>query len=269
MLCADSAPPSPLPLLLLPCCALRKVRMQDATGESCHPSGCKPRHRTCPITRCRTCAGAWRLAVTAFADAGFPCPQFKNPTDYFLGVASEPENIPELTDRQANRWNASVRRSFVGADEGMGAVTIVDGDASIRSAGKSLHSLHTYGAARVTKNDLEAAHHEANPPPPPPLSCMPACNVSTFMHVSRPLPLPPLLIRCIHWSTSFVCSAACEDRCARWLRGLVCLSLVLLSLARVAPRSCWWVIAGCGCPLWWPSGGERISVARRQERAHR
>lgn len=110
-------------------------------------------------------AGAWKLAVTAFADAGFPCPQFKNPTDYFLGVASEAENIPELVDRQSNRWNASVRRSFVGADEGMGAVTIVDGDASIRSTGKSLHSLHTYGAARVSKNDLEAAHHEVCHPP--------------------------------------------------------------------------------------------------------
>jgi hypothetical protein len=42
--------------------------------------------------------------VPAFAEVGFQCPQFKNPTDYFMKIASDEANIPALTQAQQQRW---------------------------------------------------------------------------------------------------------------------------------------------------------------------
>jgi hypothetical protein len=58
------------------------------------------------------CAGPWKDAVSAFAELGFQCPQFKNPTDYFMKVASDVENIPKLAEAQNDRWARTGSKKF-------------------------------------------------------------------------------------------------------------------------------------------------------------
>lgn len=41
-------------------------------------------------------AGPWEGSVERFAECGFQCPVFKNPTDYYMAVASDPENHAAL-----------------------------------------------------------------------------------------------------------------------------------------------------------------------------
>jgi hypothetical protein len=49
-------------------------------------------------------AGPWSDAVQTFAMAGFQCPQYKNPTDYFMKIASEPEGRETMVNVQKKRW---------------------------------------------------------------------------------------------------------------------------------------------------------------------
>jgi hypothetical protein len=50
--------------------------------------------------------------VPAFAEVGFQCPQFKNPTDYFMKIASDEANIPALTQAQQQRWAQVGSKNF-------------------------------------------------------------------------------------------------------------------------------------------------------------
>jgi hypothetical protein len=49
-------------------------------------------------------AGPWSGAVQTFAAAGFQCPQYKNPTDYFMKIASDPQGRETMYKVQKNRW---------------------------------------------------------------------------------------------------------------------------------------------------------------------
>lgn len=74
-------------------------------------------------------AGRWKEAVPVFAELGFQCPQFKNPTDYFMKVASDTDNIPALVQAQQHRWTQNGSEKFSSravtpeeAEAGMGAL---------------------------------------------------------------------------------------------------------------------------------------------------
>lgn len=58
------------------------------------------------------CTGPWKNSVPTFAELGFQCPQFKNPTDYFMKVASDTDNIPTLAQAQQRRWLESGSTKF-------------------------------------------------------------------------------------------------------------------------------------------------------------
>uniref|UniRef100_A0A7S0WUF3 ABC transporter domain-containing protein n=1 Tax=Chlamydomonas leiostraca TaxID=1034604 RepID=A0A7S0WUF3_9CHLO len=46
-------------------------------------------------------AGPWDGAVPAFAAAGFACPMYKNPTDYFISVLHDPQSAASICDAYA------------------------------------------------------------------------------------------------------------------------------------------------------------------------
>ena len=71
-----------------------------------------------------------------FAELGFQCPQFKNPTDYFMKVASDTENIPILAQAQQHRWlqNGSTRFSSRSAPG-----DVETGDAGAIPRGSRIH----------------------------------------------------------------------------------------------------------------------------------
>lgn len=83
-----------------------------------------------------TYAGAWKDAVPAFAEQGFQCPQFKNPTDYFMKVASDVENIPKLADAQQHRWAQTGSERF-------SARAIAAGNAKDSEVAKGTLTVHT------------------------------------------------------------------------------------------------------------------------------
>ena len=52
-------------------------------------------------------AGPWSESVEAFAAAGYQCPQYKSPTDYFLHVASDADALPVVFEvRAQTRYHA-------------------------------------------------------------------------------------------------------------------------------------------------------------------
>lgn len=82
--------------------------------------------------------GPWKDAVPVFAELGFQCPQFKNPTDYFMKVASDTDNIPTLAQAQQHRWisNGSARFSSR-------AALAPDVESGETGTGAAHHSLRT------------------------------------------------------------------------------------------------------------------------------
>lgn len=43
--------------------------------------------------------GAWEGAVEFFSEAGYKCPIYKNPTDYFMSLAKDDESIPRIVEK--------------------------------------------------------------------------------------------------------------------------------------------------------------------------
>lgn len=50
--------------------------------------------------------------METFAESGFQCPVFKNPTDYYMSIASNPDNHEKLLEEQDKRT-----RELAGAAE--------------------------------------------------------------------------------------------------------------------------------------------------------
>lgn len=100
--------------------------------------------------------GAWKDAVQAFAEQGFQCPQFKNPTDYFMKVASDVENIPKLAEAQQHRWVQTSSERF-------SARAIAAGNAkdSEVSNGEKL-SINIDDGAKVSARDMIANEVSCN-----------------------------------------------------------------------------------------------------------
>jgi hypothetical protein len=48
------------------------------------------------LVSCLTGTGPWPEAVNYFSSVGFPCPQYKNPTDVFMALASDASSIEVL-----------------------------------------------------------------------------------------------------------------------------------------------------------------------------
>lgn len=51
-------------------------------------------------------------AIAGFRRQGFPCPQFKNPTDYFLTIVSDHDNAVKLAAAQKQQWDATTGHIF-------------------------------------------------------------------------------------------------------------------------------------------------------------
>jgi hypothetical protein len=86
---------------------------------------CSGRRFSCEKCQ-RICTGPWKDSVPAFAELGFQCPQFKNPTDYFMKIASDVDNIPILADAQNRVWAKNGSEKF----SGRATSTAVDGEAA-------------------------------------------------------------------------------------------------------------------------------------------
>jgi hypothetical protein len=50
--------------------------------------------------------------VPTFAAAGYPCPQYKNPTDYFMHVACESRGVEAMVAAHKHRWASAKRSAF-------------------------------------------------------------------------------------------------------------------------------------------------------------
>ena len=60
-------------------------------------------------------AGPWEGSVETFAKNGFQCLDFKYPTDYYMAVASNPENHAVLLAEQEKR-TLDIAKSNASAD---------------------------------------------------------------------------------------------------------------------------------------------------------
>lgn len=65
-------------------------------------------------------AGPWEGSLESFAASGFQCPVFKNPTDYYMAIASDPENHAALLAAQEKRTSelAAAQAERVASDVG-------------------------------------------------------------------------------------------------------------------------------------------------------
>lgn len=88
-------------------------------------------------------AGPWADAVPTFAAAGYPCPQYKNPTDYFMKIACEEEGIRAMVATQGARWKSTKRAAFSGAP------AAADG-----AANGELRGVEVQGGGHVSGGDL-------------------------------------------------------------------------------------------------------------------
>jgi hypothetical protein len=61
-------------------------------------------------------AGAWADTVPAFAACGFDCPQYKNPTDYFMAIACDAEGTEAMFADHDQRWLSTKRALFTAAE---------------------------------------------------------------------------------------------------------------------------------------------------------
>lgn len=57
-------------------------------------------------------AGPWSEAVSTFASAGFQCPHYKNPTDYFMAIASDDDSMKKMFAVHNSRWATTKRAAF-------------------------------------------------------------------------------------------------------------------------------------------------------------
>lgn len=101
----------------------------------------------------RCCAGPWRDAVRAFEACGHKCPQYTNPTDYFMRVVSDADSHDVLVAAQAERW------SLVRADApdlaGQGAASVNASADAAASAG--LSDVKVQPASALTTSDLSGS----------------------------------------------------------------------------------------------------------------
>lgn len=101
-------------------------------------------------------AGPWQDAVGAFAACGYQCPQYKNPSDYFMKVVSDTGSHGALVDAQSSRWASTRRMAFASFRSG------VRGPAGNNGRGTEIHKegdapleeVKVDGAARLTQDDL-------------------------------------------------------------------------------------------------------------------
>ena len=67
-------------------------------------------------------AGAWAGALPYFEGLGYPCPMYKNPTDFFMKLASDANTVAALAAAfgRHNVRHGKGKVSFIGRGEGQG-----------------------------------------------------------------------------------------------------------------------------------------------------
>lgn len=60
--------------------------------------------------------GAWRDAVPYLARLSYACPQFKNPADYFLSIASDQPTLEWLGQEESKHWASELMLSCSAMD---------------------------------------------------------------------------------------------------------------------------------------------------------